>query len=107
MKYAALVVLDHLKGADALHEIAFTTADTETEAIAAIRSMEWPREYWVDGKSICRIKVLVPLDTAHTFFTRRFAGKPASPVVPTISPRRRLRQKNAAEPTRRRRRKKT
>ena len=104
MKYAARVVLDHLKGVDALHEIAFAKADTETEAIEAIRSMEWPREYWVNGKSICRIKVLVPLDISHTFFTRRFAVASANPVAPTISRRRRSRQKNVAEPTRMRRR---
>ncbi len=104
MKYAALVVLDHLKGVDALHEIAFTKADTETEAIEAIRSMEWPREYWVNGKSICRIKVLIPLDISHTFFTRRFAAKNVKPVVPMISRRRRSRKKNVAEPTRMRRR---
>lgn len=108
MKYAALVVLDHLKGADALHEIAFTTADTETEAIAFIRSMEWPREYWVNGKSVCRIKVLIPLDTSHTFFTRRFAVANVTDSATGTSPRRRrLRKKNSIGLPRRRVRKKT
>lgn len=98
--YAALVVLDNLKGVDALHEMAFTEAETEREAIKQIAAFEWPRDYWVKGKSACRIKTIVILEATDGFFTRRLAPVLDSPTKQSTSTqdkssrRRRRRRKN-------------
>jgi len=100
MMYAALVVLDNLKGVDALHEMAFTDAETEREATKQITGFEWPREYWVKGKSACRIKTIVTLEATDGFFTRRLAPaldpstKRSTSIQDKSSTRRRRRRKS-------------
>ena len=100
MMYAALVVLDNLKGVDALHEMAFTDANTEREATRQITAFEWPREYWVKGKSACRVKTIVTLEMTDGFFTRRLAPALDSPTKQSTS----IQDKSS---TRRRRRRKS
>lgn len=101
--YVALVVLDNLKGVDALHEMAFTEAETEREATKQITGFEWPRDYWVKGKSACRIKTIVTLEATDGFFTRRLAPALDSPTKQSIStqaessPRRRRRRKSGGQ----------
>lgn len=103
MMYVALVVLDNLKGVDALHEMAFTEAETEREATKQITGFEWPRDYWVKGKSACRIKTIVTLEATDGFFTRRLAPALDSPTKQSIStqaessPRRRRRRKSGGQ----------
>lgn len=98
--YVALVVLDNLKGVDALHEMAFTEAETEREAIRQITAFEWPREYWAKKKSVCRIKTIATLEETDGFFTRRLAPALDSPTKQLTSTqdkssrRRRRRRKN-------------
>ena len=98
--YAALVVLDNLKGVDALHEMAFTNAGTEREATRQITAFEWPREYWVKGKSACRVKTIVTLEMTDGFFTRRLAPALDSLTTPSTSTQ-------VESSTRKRRRRKT
>lgn len=116
MMYVALVVLDKLKGVeDPLHEVSFTDAKTEREAIHNFVSMDWPRDYWVPGKSVCRVKTCMMVDSKDPFFTRRFAkaiGTAMSDGSPPTTQRRRTRKRLKTEiapstssaPTRRRRR---
>ncbi len=118
MMYVALVKLDHLKGVDEVHEIAFTDAATEREAINNFASMEWPRSYWVPGKSVCRIKTVMMVDKKDPFFNRRFAaavGTAMNDGSPPTKQRRRIRKRSqmstttatSSDPSRRRRRPKT
>ena len=87
MMYVALIVLDHLRGVDDLHEIAFTDAETERQAVKNLMEMEWPRDYWVSGKSICRIKTIMMMDKGDPFFNRRFASAVGSAMDDNSTPK--------------------
>ena len=101
MMYVALVVLDNLKGVDApLHEMAFTEAETEREAVRQITAFEWPRAYWAKKKSVCRVKSIATLSVTDGFFTRRLAPalepstKQSTSIQDKSSRRRRRRRKS-------------
>lgn len=100
MMYVALVVLDKLKGVDGpQHEIAFTEAETERAAINNFAAMDWPRDYWVSGKSICRIKTCMMVDKGDPFFSRRFADAIGTAISDGSKPskkRKRIRQRSTA-----------
>ena len=103
MMYVALVVLDKLKGVDdPLHEISFTEAETEREAINNFTSMDWPRSYWVPGKSICRVKTCMMMDKGDPFFNRRFAdavGTAMDTGSKPVKKRQRIRKRSATRTT--------
>jgi len=104
MMYVALVKLDHLKGVDdPLHEIAFTDAATEREAVQNLTAMDWPRPYWDSKKSICRIKTIMMVDKKDPFFKRRFADAVGKSMSETSTDT----TKHSRKPKRRRQRLKT